>query len=444
MSSLAVAGFLMIVIFMFLLMKKKISAMVGLILIPIVFAVILGFGPQVGAMALDGIKKVAPTAVMIAFAMFYFMIMIDTGLFDPLINGILRAVKGDPMKVAVGTALLAGFVSLDGDGATTYIITTSAMLAVHRHLKMDPVILPALAIMQNGVMNITPWGGPTARVMASLHLEASELFIPLIPGMIAGTLWILFVAYRWGIAERKRLGIVHHLENAQTAATAAPGDFSAASLEEMGSDASLKRPKLFGVNLALTIVLMACLVTEALPLNVLFMVGSAIALLINYPNLKIQSERISHYGTNVLPNISMVLGAGIFTGILSGTKMIDAMAKTLTNNIPESMGTHLALITGLTSLPFDYFLTNDAFYFGIVPLLAKTAATYGISTAEIGRASLVAQGCHLLSPLVASTYILIGLNNITLEDLTKKALLPSIMTSVIMLATAIVLGVIPL
>lgn len=439
MSMLAAAGFLMIIVFMVLLMKKKISAMVGLIVIPIIFALVLGFGPKVGAMALDGIKKVAPTAVMIAFAMIYFMIMIDTGLFDPLINAILRAVKGDPLKVTVGTALLAGFVSLDGDGATTYIITTSAMLAVHRRLKMDPIILPALAIMQNGVMNITPWGGPTARVMASLNLDASELFTPLIPSMIVGTIWILFVAYRWGLAERARLGTLQ-IGHTEAAAT---DEFSVCSVEGAGSDCGLTRPKLFWVNLGLTVILMACLVQELLPLNVLFMLGTAIVLLINYPNLKIQAERISYYGTNVLPNISMVLGAGIFTGIMSGTKMIDAMANTLINNIPPSMGSHIALITGLTSLPFDYFLTNDAFYFGIIPLLAKTAAAYGVSVAEIGRASLVAQGCHLLSPLVASTYILIGLNNVTLEDLTKKALLPSIMTSLIMLATAIVLGHIP-
>jgi len=153
------------------------------------------------------------------------------------------------------------------------------------------------------------------------------------------------------------LGIINPVGIAETAAA---GEFNACSLEA-GADDSLKRPKLFRLNLSLTIVLMACLVTEMLPLNVLFMMGSAITLLINYPSLKIQAERISHYGTNVFPNISMVLGAGIFTGIMSGTKMIDAMATTLTSNIPASMGSHLALITGLTSLPFDYFLTNDAF-----------------------------------------------------------------------------------
>jgi len=124
--------------------------------------------------------------------------------------------------------------------------------------------------------------------------------------------------------------------------------------------------------------------------------------------------------------------------------MIDAMANVLTTSIPPEMGSHMALITALSSLPFDYFLTNDAFYFGIVPILAKSAATYGISAAEIARASLIAQGCHLLSPLVASTYLLVGMNNVTFEELTKSALLPSIITSLIMLGTAIAMGVVPL
>ena len=48
-----------------------------------------------------------------------------------------------------------------------------------------------------GVTNLTPWA-PTARVMSALGLEASELFTPLIPGMIAGAIWVVFVAYYLG------------------------------------------------------------------------------------------------------------------------------------------------------------------------------------------------------------------------------------------------------
>lgn len=269
--------------------------------------------------------------------------------------------------------------------------------------------------------------------MAALQLEAGEVFVPLIPVMAAGTCWVLLVAYWFGLKERKRLGILK-VEEGQ-----------AASYSVDLENEELKRPKLFVINLAMTVILMAMLVTEMLPLNILFMIASALAVVINYgTDLKTQGDRFSYYGTNVLPNLGMVLAAGVFTGIMQGTKMIDAMAKAVTDNIPAVMGPHLAVFTAFTSLPFDYFLTNDAYYYGIVPVLAKVAQTYGISAAEIARASLVAQGCHLLSPLVASTYILIGLNNVTLGELTKAALLPALGSSVVMIIASLVLGVFPL
>ncbi|EGO65265.1 CitMHS family transporter [Acetonema longum] len=439
MSLLAVVGFSMIIVFMYLLMTKRITAMNALILIPIIVAVGLGFGPSVGKMALNGIKSVAPTAVMIAFAMFYFSIMIDAGMFDPLMKKILQTVKGDPVKVIVGTTILAGLVSLDGDGPTTYIITTTAMMAVHKRLGIRPIILPTVAVMVVGVMNIVPWGGPTGRVMSALQLEASDVFIPLIPCMIAGAAWVLLWSYRLGIQERKRLGIT--ASNANTAQF----DALASAEAEMDEEAQkLKRPHLFWVNVIMTVVLMAALVVELMPLNVLFMIGTALASVINYgTNIKVQQDRICHYGQNIMLNVAMVLGAGIFSGIMGETKIIDAMANTLTQSIPPEFGSRIALITALSSLPFDYFLTNDAFYFGIVPLLAKYATNFDISAAEIARASLVAQGCHLLSPLVSSTYVLLGLTGATLDDLTRSALLPSIGTSVVMLVTALVLGIIP-
>ncbi|SMC78988.1 CitMHS family transporter [Sporomusa malonica] len=430
---LALIGFLMVIVFMYLIMSKRLSAMTALTLVPLVFAIALGFGPKLGVMSLDGIKKVAPTGIMILFAILYFGVMIDAGLFDPLINRILKAVKGDPMKVVVGTAVLAGIVSLDGDGSTTYMITCSAMLAVHRRIGIHPMVLPAMAIMQNGVMNILPWGGPTGRVMSALSLEASDVFVPLIPAMIAGTIWVLFVAYRIGLKERARLGTLHMNNGMSEAATNAVD----AEAEK------LKRPHLFWVNLGITVILMAALVKEILPLNVLFMIGTSLALIINYPKIKDQQARIANHAANALPVIAMVFAAGIFMGIMSGTKMVDAMAASLISVIPPSMGPHLALITALASLPFTFFLTNDAFYFGVVPILVKTAATYGITPAEIARASLIGQGAHLLSPLVASTYLLVGLNGVEFGDFQKYTLLWAIGTSLVMLVLSLAIGIIP-
>ena len=162
-----------------------------------------------------------------------------------------------------------------------------------------------------------------------------------------------------------------------------------------------------------------------LPLALLFMIGTALALLINYNN-KEQQGRIVANGANAMPVVSMVFAAGIFMGILSGTKMVDAMSKMIIASMPETWGPHFPLITALISLPGTFFMTNDAFYFGVLPVLAKAAATYGIPADEMGRAALIGQGSHLLSPLVPSTYLLVGLNKVEFGDLQKFALLPAI------------------
>ena len=440
MPVLAILGFLMVVVFMYLIMSKRMSAMTALILIPLLFAIGMGFAGiakfgLIGKWALDGVRQVAPTGIMICFAILYFGVMIDAGLFDPLIKKILEVVHGDPLKVSVGTAVLAAIISLDGDGSTTYMVTCSAMLAVHRRLKMDPLILPAVAVMMNSVMNIIPWGGPTGRVLAALKVDAADVFTPLIPCMFVGALWVCFVAYRWGLKERARLGVMD-LDNSAIA--------SQVQVSEDPEADKLKRPEKFYINLGLTTLLMIALMAGILPLNILFMVGLAFALLINYPSLKEQQARIVANGANAMPVVAMVFAAGIFMGIMGGSKMVDAMAKSLIAAIPPSMGPHFSLISALVSLPGVFFLTNDAYYFGVLPVLAKAAAAYGISPEEMGRAALIGQGAHLLSPLVPSTYLLVGLNKVEFGDLQKYALLPAIGISMVWLVTAVALGLIHL
>ncbi len=95
-------------------------------------------------------------------------------------------------------------------------------------------------------------------------------------------------------------------------------------------------------------------------------------------------------------------------------------------------------------MPFTFFISNDAFYFGVVPILAKAAAVYGISAAEIGRASIIGQPVHLLSPLVPSTYLLVGLSEMEFGDHQRYTLFWSLAASVVMLVAAVVFGVIPL
>jgi|UPI00047F86CE CitMHS family citrate-Mg2+:H+ or citrate-Ca2+:H+ symporter len=431
---LTALAYLMIIVFMALIMTKRLSAMVALILVPIVFGLLGGFGLGLGPMMLDGIKKLAPTGVMLMFAILYFGVMIDAGLFDPAVRAILKVVGGDPMKIVVGTFVLAVFVSLDGDGSTTYMITCAAMLPLYKRLGISRLVLACVIMMAGGLMNILPWGGPTARAASALGVDVGLIFVPMILPMVITGMWGVFVAYILGRRERTRLGRI--------ALAAATPDEPAP--EVTAGDPSIARPKLLWVNFALTIALMVLLIMGIFPLQVLFMVASAIALMINYPSLQDQKERLTAHAANIVPVVSLIFAAGIFVGILSGTKMVDAIAASVISAVPEWMGPYLAIVTAVLSVPFTFFISNDAFYFGILPILAKAAAVYGIGAVEIGRASLIGQQVHLLSPLVASTYLLVGLAEVEFGDHQRYTLLWALSAALVMLLATIVLGVVPI
>ena len=426
-------GFAMVSTFMFLIMSKRLSALIALIIIPILFALIGGFATQIGPMMLEGIGKLAPTGVMLMFAILYFAIMIDSGLFDPPVRLILKLVKGDPLKVAVGTVALALIVSLDGDGSTTYMICVGAMLPLYSRLKMSPTIMAGLIIMAGGIMNMTPWGGPTARAASALHVDPSDVFVPMIPTMVLAALVLFGVAYLYGLRERKRLGVLH-----------LPDDQAAQEQISVSQFPEARRPKLILINAALTVVLMTTLIAGLLPMPVLFMIAFSIAMIINYPCLQQQKDRIAAHAGNVLAVVGLIFAAGIFTGILSGTGMVDAMSKSLLAVIPDALGPYLAVITALVSMPFTFFMSNDAFYYGILPVLTEAASNYGISPVEMARASIVGQPVHLLSPLVPSTYLLIGLAKIEFGDLQRFTLKWAVLICLSILLAALLLGVFPL
>ena len=430
---LALLGFGMVLVFMALIMTRKLAPLTALILVPIAFGILGGFAPELGTMMLSGVTRIAPTGIMLMFAILYFAIMIDAGLFEPVVTALVRIVGGDPVRVVVGTAALALFVSLDGDGSTTYMITTAAMLPLYRRLGIRPLVLACVTMMAGGVMNILPWGGPTARAATALSLDASDLFVPMIPSMLVAASWVLYVAYRLGMKERARI-----------AATGVIPFSDETALDDNTSPLETRRPKLLPLNAVMTVALMVCLILGLLPLPILFMVGFAIAILVNYPSVAEQKHLLATHAGNVMAVAALIFAAGIFTGILAGTRMVDAMGASVVQMVPGALGPYLSVVTGLLSIPFTFFMSNDAFYFGILPILAKAGQTYGITAAEMGRAALIGQPVHLLSPLVPSTYLLVGLVGVGLDEHQRFTIKWSLLTSLVLLTVGLLTTVIPL
>ena len=405
--NLAFLGFAMIIVFMALIMAKKLSPFTSLILVPVAFGLLAGYGWDTPGYGMDGIKSVASTFAMMTFAILYFGVMLTAGMFDPMVDHVVAWCKGDPLKVLVGTAILAAFVSLDGDGTTTVMICCTAMIPIYNRLKIKKIYLATLIILQNCIMNLIPWGGPTARVMSVMKLDAGEILAPLVPGMVLSAIYVVGVSYYLGLKERKRLGV----------AKAASSEVH--KVEVSPEEQEWKRPKLIFFNLALTAAVIVSLIMGLASSAILFGVGTAIALVVNYPDQKIQRKVISSLAPDMINVVMMVLGAGVLMGILNGPEdagMSNAIAQFLVSVIPESLGRYFAVIIAVISAPGTYLLNNDAFYYGVLPPLAATAEAYGFTSLQIGFAALMGQAFHFLSPLVPFIYLLMDQTEITLAQ----------------------------
>ena len=316
------------------------------------------------------------------------------------------------------------------------MITVASMLPLYRRIGMDPLKMTCVTILAGGVMNLTPWGGPMARAASALHVDPSEIFNPFIPVMVLGIAGVIGLSYYLGLRERQRLVTQGSIVGVAEKSPAAPGKGQPPE--------ALGWPKLFWFNALLTVALLAGLILDVLPLPILFMTAFAIAILVNFPRVEDQRERIAHHAKNVLAVVSLIFAAGVFTGILNQTGMVEAMSNTLLNLLPAEAGPFLAPILAIASLPLTFFISNDAFYFGVLPIATQAAAAYGITPIEMARASLAGQPVHLLSPLVPSTYLLVGMAGVEFGDHQRFTLKWAAGICMILLVGSLLLGLFPL
>lgn len=432
---LALLGFCCIAGLLFLIMTKLTSVIVALVITPIVFGILAGFTPKLGEFALKGITGVAPTAVMLTFAILYFGIMYDAGMFDPIIRKIIRFGGGDPVKIVIGTALVGMVAHLDGSGASTFMIAVPAMLPIYNMIGIDKKILACVVALAAGTMNMVPWGGPTARAASSLKVNIEDIFNPLIPALVVGLLGVLAISYWLGKKEKARLqaaGVRFDLQGA---------DLVAQSNAESPAD-QFKRPKLLWFNILLTALAIYMLVSRALPLAVVFLIALPIALIVNYPNPKMQQERIIAQGKTAILMIAVILSAGIFTGILTNSGMLKAMAEAIVAIVPIGWGDHFPILTAITSMPASLLFDPDSYYFGVLPVLASASEAMGVPAIEVARAAILGQMTtgFPVSPLTASTFLLIGLSGVDLGEHQKFTIPFAFAITILMTIVAVATG----
>lgn len=457
MNLATIVGFVMIVVFVIGVSQRKLSPYVGLALVPMAAGAIYCLMTGQDVMTIfdwiyDGVfyklnadtgKVSAGTvrsAMMVLFACTYFTLMMKVGLFDPLVIAMIKLVKGDPMKILIAATLVAAGVSLDGDGTSTVLITTAAFVPLFKQFDMKLPYLAVLIALPTSVFNMSPWGGPLARVLSALDLDVNDIFPLLLPGMVVVMCYAVFVAWYLGKKERARLG--------WTPEKAA--EITEAQLEEMcdvvrNNDPENKRPKLIWFNLILSVIIMVVLIMGLANSGLLFSAGLALALLVNFGfDFHKQKDMLAEALEDGMPAAAMIFASGFLMGILTNSGMGDGIANFLATLVPAGCEQLLPLIVAVLGIPGLIFLSSDGYYFGILPVLAQLASSYGISMTAMGVGAMIPLATYYATPLIAWIYILIDRCEVDFGDYQKSILKWGLPAFAIYCVVFVLTGAIPL
>lgn len=382
---------------------NRCSPLVALVLVALAVGLVGGFGLQTGDFIVAGIAKIAPMAAMFVFAILFFGVMTDAGLLDPIIGRVLGLVGEHPTRIVLASAALALLVHLDGSGAVCFLVVIPALAPLYDRLGLDKRVLACVVSMAAGV-NFLPWTGPMIRAAAALDMPVMEIFRPMLAVQAVGLTFVFAAAWWLGRRETRRIGV-----QALARTVSAPMEISV-------TDAALRRPRLFWVNLILTLAVMATLIIDVAPAAAVFMAGAAAALLINYPKAEDQQQRINAHARSALMMAAILLAAGAFTGVLNGAGALKALAHAAVEHAPEGAGRHIPFVLSLIAMPLSMIFDPDSFYFGVMPVLAEMHGRMGGAPVQVAQAALVGQmtAGFPVSPLTPATFLVAGLSGLDL------------------------------
>ncbi|MCM3293385.1 citrate:proton symporter [Paenibacillus sp. MER 180] len=442
--SLSLIGLITILIIVALLISGKVTPIVAMVIPPILGALLAGYSfTEIGGFFGKGVSSVIQVAIMFIFAIIFFGIMQDVGLFEPLINKMVAFSRGNVITVSVGTVLVAAIAHLDGSGASTFLITIPALLPVYRRLQMNPYLLLLLVGGSASIMNMLPWAGPLGRTATVLKADVTELWQPLIPVQLIGMVFMLGLAVLLGIREKRRIIRKYgSLEEAATLEVTAAGADASTSVQAEQVK-GLARPGLLWVNACLALSVIGVLVAGIIPAGLAFMIGVSIALPLNFFNVNEQMERLRAHAPNALTMASIILAAGLFLGILNGTGMLTAIANDAVKILPGSIAPYLHVIVGILGVPFDLILSTDAYYFALLPVVDQIASGFGVASLSTAYAMVIGNIVGtFVSPMSPALWLALGLAGLEMGRHIRYSLFWIWGISIVLVVTALLIGVV--
>lgn len=447
---LTIAGLAIIAVTVGLLIWGKVSPVVAMALVPTVGALVLGFGfEDLQTFFSSGLDQVMSVVVMFIFAIIFFGILSDAGLFDPVIRRLILMTRGRVMLVAIGTVLIAALAHLDGAGATTFLLTIPALLPLYQALNMNKYLLLLLVSLSASIMNMVPWGGPLIRASSVIGEEPGEMYQQLIPLQGVGLLMLLGLAVLLGLREIRRIdakvsaGLATSVVDVDVQKIA--DDFTARQKEERKDlEGKINANRvIYWLNIVVVIAVLTTMLAGWLDPALSFVLGVAVLLPMNFNSAKLQMDRMKAHAPNALMMASVIIAAAVFLGVLNESGMLENVALAMLQVIPESVGQYLHIIVGVFGVPLDMLTSTDAYYFSVLPLVEATAGEFGIAATSTAYALLIGNVIGtFVSPFAPAVWLAMGLAEADIGKHIRYSFLIMWGFSVALLLAAVLMGIV--
>lgn len=396
MEYMATGGFVFLAVMMAVLIWGKLAPPVVFTVLPLAAAALMGFSvEEISGFAVSGVNSMTDMAILFVFAISYFSLMTERGLFEPMVRW-MEKIAARGVTVLLLAVMAATFVvNIAGSGATTFLVVVPTFLPLCEKAGIRrPALLAAMG-GAFGIMNLLPWAGPTMRAANVVGMPVNQLYLRLVPGLFclaAVTVATVFIISR----TEKRHG-------------AAVGAGKALISQDSGKAREPARKGRGGnrFNLCLTAGMMVFLFMDTpIPLYMVFMVGYGLALAVNFRDIREQNRKIREYGEVAVSMAVTLLSVGIFMGVLKETGMVDAMAEAIIRALPDQVTSHLHWYAGLIAVPLMIVLGTNIYYYVLLPIVAGVVSYYGIAPEMTAVTFLLTAAFGTpLSPSVPANYI---------------------------------------
>ena len=442
MSPATLALIMLAIIVLFILFEKQLKVPMNFVLftVPVIFSFLMGYDlPQTSTFILTQLSTVMnQTGYMLLFGLIYFVMLTETGMFDVMVNAVMKLIGNrlNVVGVMILTSVLGGIAYLTANMSTTYLIVFPIVIPLYKKFKIDRNF--AFIICQTAVaaMCWLPWGigvimsatmaGTNAETLAQASIPWGACFIPAI--------LLQYVYFAWRHKkEHGTLGLSKGAEDqkAENQAT---------------QEKEFARPELFWINFLIFILVVVALAVFKVPSYLVFIAASMVTAMINYP--KNFGQIWNKAGMTFFNVLIMLLAICFYLAIFNaapedGSKlsMVASLAQLLESIFPAFLLKYMHIIFLLLAVPIIYFVPYQL-YNALYPLFISVGAAFGLSPIAI----IAPFVCNLalatsVTPMNSATFVGCSLIEKEVGPYTRQAAPIMFVTNLIVVLTALLTGV---